>query len=152
MTDEHGDEGYTGDAVLVAGDREVTVRAVLRGYFQPIDGRYHWYGPARPDQTVTDLVEGGRKERLLWHERGRPPRRCCPTRTRGSVILVGRDVPVFVLFWRRRRRTTEHMATARSELPDRAVRWAGLGGRPRRSRPCARRTRRSRRRRSASTG
>ncbi|MEV6610584.1 DUF4873 domain-containing protein [Kutzneria sp. NPDC051319] len=65
MTDEHGDEGYTGDAVLVAGDREVTVRAVLRGYFQPIDGRYHWYGRLDADQTVTDLVEGGRKELLL---------------------------------------------------------------------------------------
>jgi hypothetical protein len=65
MTDEHGDEGYTGDAVLVDGDREVQVQAVLRGYFQPIDGRYHWYGRLDADQTVTDLVEGGRKELRL---------------------------------------------------------------------------------------
>jgi Domain of unknown function (DUF4873) len=65
MTDEHGDEGYTGDAVLVDGEREVSVRAVLRGYFQPIDGRYHWYGRLDADQAVTDLVEGGRRELLL---------------------------------------------------------------------------------------
>jgi hypothetical protein len=65
MTDEHGDEGYTGDAVLVDGEQQVKVRAVLRGYFQPIDGRYHWYGRLDADQTVTDLVEGGRKELLL---------------------------------------------------------------------------------------
>lgn len=65
MTDEHGDEGYTGDAVLLDGDREVQVRAVLRGYFQPIDGHYHWYGRLDADQAVTDLVEGGRKELRL---------------------------------------------------------------------------------------
>jgi len=65
MTDEHGDEGYTGDAVLVDGEREVPVRAVLRGYFQPIDGRYHWYGRLDADQAVTELVEGGRKELRL---------------------------------------------------------------------------------------
>ncbi|GAA3439398.1 DUF4873 domain-containing protein [Kutzneria kofuensis] len=65
MTDEHADEGYTGDAVLLDGDREVKVRAVLRGYFQPIDGRYHWYGRLDADQAVTDLVEGGRRELLL---------------------------------------------------------------------------------------
>jgi len=65
MTDEHGDEGYTGDAVLVDGEQQVKVRAMLRGYFQPIDGRYHWYGRLDADQAVTDLVEGGRKELLL---------------------------------------------------------------------------------------
>ncbi|MFI9386166.1 DUF4873 domain-containing protein [Kutzneria sp. NPDC052558] len=65
MTDEHGDEGYTGDAVLVDGEQQVKVRAVLRGYFQPIDGRYHWYGRLDADPAVTDLVEGGRKELLL---------------------------------------------------------------------------------------
>ncbi len=65
MTDEHGDEGYTGDAVLVDGERQVKVRAILRGHFQPIDGLYHWYGRLDADQAVTDLVEGGRKELVL---------------------------------------------------------------------------------------
>jgi hypothetical protein len=65
MTDEHGDEGYTGEALLVDGEREVRVRAVLRGHFQPIDGRYHWYGRLDADPAVTGLVEGGRKELVL---------------------------------------------------------------------------------------
>jgi hypothetical protein len=65
MTDEHGDEGYAGEAVLVDGERELTVRAVLRGHFQPIDGYYHWYGRLDADPAVTDLVEGGRRELLL---------------------------------------------------------------------------------------
>jgi len=59
MTDEHGDEGYTGDAVLVDGEREVPVRAVLRGYFQPIDGRYHWYGRVAQHDDVDALVASG---------------------------------------------------------------------------------------------
>jgi len=73
MTDEHGDEGYTGDAVLVDGQQQVKVRAVLRGYFQPIDGRYHWYGRLDADQVVTDLVEGGRRELLLRTSEGEAP-------------------------------------------------------------------------------
>jgi hypothetical protein len=63
--DEHADEGYTGPAALITEDREVPVRAVLRGYFQPIDGRYHWYGRLDADEKVTELVEGGKRELLL---------------------------------------------------------------------------------------
>ena len=68
MTTEDGhcaEEGYTGPATLIAEGTEVPVRAVLRGYFQPIDGRYHWYGRLDADDAVTSLVEGGRRELLL---------------------------------------------------------------------------------------
>ncbi|AHH94373.1 DUF4873 domain-containing protein [Kutzneria viridogrisea] len=62
---EHEEEGYTGPAALVVDEAEVPVRAVLRGYFQPIDGRYHWYGRLDADEAVTKLVEGGRRELVL---------------------------------------------------------------------------------------
>ncbi|MFI9011270.1 DUF4873 domain-containing protein [Actinosynnema sp. NPDC053489] len=68
MSEEHGhdEEGYTGDAVLVfAGEREVPVSVELRGYFQPIDGRYHWYGRIAANDEVTELVEGGARSALL---------------------------------------------------------------------------------------
>lgn len=41
---EHHDDGYTGPALLVTADAEYAVHAVLRGFFQPVDGRYHWHG------------------------------------------------------------------------------------------------------------
>lgn len=62
MSDE---EGYTGEAVLVFAEREVPVSVELRGYFQPIDGRYHWYGRIAANEQVTALVAAGARAALL---------------------------------------------------------------------------------------
>jgi hypothetical protein len=55
MQDE---EGYTGPATLHVGDTEIAVDVRLRGYFQPIDGYYHWYGRLAEHQQLDDLVAG----------------------------------------------------------------------------------------------
>jgi hypothetical protein len=57
MEDE---EGYTGPATLHIGDQELPVDVELRGYFQPIDGYYHWYGRLTENKQLNDLL-GGRK-------------------------------------------------------------------------------------------
>ena len=45
MTDHHEpQEAYAGPATLHADGVEVTTYADLRGRFDPIDGRFHWYG------------------------------------------------------------------------------------------------------------
>ncbi|WP_163512300.1 DUF4873 domain-containing protein [Fodinicola acaciae] len=59
---EHDEEGYTGPATLVSSDAELAVQVELRGYFQPIDGRYHWYGRVAADPAVTELAGNGRKQ------------------------------------------------------------------------------------------
>ena len=38
------EEGWTGTAAVLLGDREVEVSVDLRGHFEPLDGRFHWYG------------------------------------------------------------------------------------------------------------
>ncbi|MGH3360903.1 MAG: DUF4873 domain-containing protein [Nocardioides sp.] len=43
MSHEPGAE-YAGPVTVVAGAQSLEVRADLRGGFQPIDGRFHWYG------------------------------------------------------------------------------------------------------------
>lgn len=44
-TGEHEpEETYAGPAVVVHDGGEVPVTVVLRGLFQPLDGRFHWYG------------------------------------------------------------------------------------------------------------
>ena len=50
-------EGYAGSASLVSGDTEVPVEVALRGVFQPIDGRYHWYGRVAASDAVDALAE-----------------------------------------------------------------------------------------------
>ena len=59
MTDDHED-GYTGPATLILDERELAVEITLRGHFQPIDGRYHWYGRVSPHTELSELA-GGRK-------------------------------------------------------------------------------------------
>ena len=49
-------EGYAGPARLVTGTGEVEVEVLLRGAFQPIDGRYRWYGRVGSSEQVDALV------------------------------------------------------------------------------------------------
>ncbi|RSM86900.1 DUF4873 domain-containing protein [Kibdelosporangium aridum] len=57
---EHDEEGYTGPATLLVGDRDLAVEVELRGYFQPIDGYYHWYGRIQENAELSSLA-GGKK-------------------------------------------------------------------------------------------
>ena len=38
------DDGYAGPATVQVADRSVEVTAKLAGAFDPISGKYHWYG------------------------------------------------------------------------------------------------------------
>ncbi|MFH8369673.1 DUF4873 domain-containing protein [Streptomyces sp. NPDC018031] len=57
--DDHED-GYHGAATLRVAGEEHTVSVVLRGYFQPIDGRYHWYGRLGADRDLVTRLGGKR--------------------------------------------------------------------------------------------
>jgi Domain of unknown function (DUF4873) len=50
------DDGYSGPATLVLDGAELDVNVVLRGHFEPIDGRYHWYGRLRADPRLDELL------------------------------------------------------------------------------------------------
>ncbi|WP_427921319.1 DUF4873 domain-containing protein [Streptomyces sp. cg40] len=51
------DDGYEGPALLIVEDRnEFTIRARLTGGFQPLDGRYRWYGRLEAHEELTRLV------------------------------------------------------------------------------------------------
>lgn len=55
MSDE---DGYTGEATLVLDGVELPVRVTLKGNFEPVDGRYHWYGRIQADETLTSRAAG----------------------------------------------------------------------------------------------
>ena len=52
-------ERYDGHARLRTEAETVDVEVRLRGMFQPIDGRYHWYGRVASHTDVDALVESG---------------------------------------------------------------------------------------------
>jgi hypothetical protein len=51
---EPGEE-YVGSAVI--GD--VPVEVTLRGHFEPLDGRFHWFGRIAVDETLTAQHRSG---------------------------------------------------------------------------------------------
>lgn len=61
---EQAEEGYTGPATVHIGAKVLTVDVELRGYFQPIDGYYHWYGRVREHSELSGLL-AGRKTAVL---------------------------------------------------------------------------------------
>ncbi|MFC5287340.1 DUF4873 domain-containing protein [Actinokineospora guangxiensis] len=65
----HDEDGYTGQATLVVGERELPVQVELRGHFQPIDGYYRWYGRLQADPAVSELA-GGRKTKAVLRTPG----------------------------------------------------------------------------------
>lgn len=50
---------YDGPASLVTAETSLDIEVRLRGMFQPLDGRYHWYGRVTHDEHVDRLVESG---------------------------------------------------------------------------------------------
>jgi Domain of unknown function (DUF4873) len=59
-------DGYTGPARLQFGTSILDVQADLRGQFEPIDGRYHWYGRlARHDDLTAAMTGQGRATAVL---------------------------------------------------------------------------------------
>lgn len=52
------EEGYSGPVTVILNDQEIAAEADLRGYFEPIDGRYHWYGRVTANPAIDTLVGG----------------------------------------------------------------------------------------------
>ena len=71
MTGE--DDGYDGPAWLSVGGERLRVQVELRGRFEPIDGRYHWYGRVAREERLAGLVSGGRVRAVIETEHGTSP-------------------------------------------------------------------------------
>lgn len=58
MSKHEPQEEYAGPATVVAGETSVEVEADLRGRFEPIDGRFHWYGRLAASPELDELGSG----------------------------------------------------------------------------------------------
>jgi hypothetical protein len=56
------DDGYDGPAELIDGDTVVPVSVTLSGHFDPITGKYSWYGRVAADPRVGALVDAGARQ------------------------------------------------------------------------------------------
>ncbi|HEV3174029.1 MAG TPA: DUF4873 domain-containing protein, partial [Actinocrinis sp.] len=71
--DDHTDDSYQGSATLTVADHDFHVHVSLRGYFEPIDGRYHWYGRLDPDPALISALGSGRTSAVLTTPHGSAP-------------------------------------------------------------------------------
>jgi hypothetical protein len=97
MTEQALDvEGYDGPATLVTADTTVTVDVRLRGVFQPIDGRYHWYGRVSAGTDVDALVDS-RADVVIRTPHGDAAARLCDRDPWGRYRVTGTSRPPFPL-------------------------------------------------------
>ncbi len=94
---EHDDPGYTGPATVVVNDTEVEVEVDLRGFFQPIDGRFHWYGRVAVNTRLNDLVSGNRADVVLRTPTGERPAELSDPDLWGRYRVSGESTPPFTL-------------------------------------------------------
>ena len=56
-------DGYAGPATVstgsTSGDADTPVEANLRGHFEPLDGRFHWYGRIEANDELATKVASG---------------------------------------------------------------------------------------------
>src|SRR5262252_4023406 len=55
-----GTDGYEGTAVVEVGGSRFDVQVRWRGHFQPIDGRYHWYGRISANEVLDGVLGSGK--------------------------------------------------------------------------------------------
>jgi hypothetical protein len=95
LEQEHDHEGYDGPAELVTDDGTLEVRVTVRGVFQPIDGRYHWYGRVAPDDRVVPWGRAGASVVLRTPE-GSAAGRLSDEDPWGRYRIAGTGRPPFV--------------------------------------------------------
>lgn len=91
------DHDYQGSATVILEDQEVTVDVALRGHFQPIDGRFHWYGRVSGNAALEELVQGRKKAITVRTAVGEAPASLSDPDPWGRYRITGTGTPPFDL-------------------------------------------------------
>lgn len=104
MSDD--EDGYRGPATLLLDGTELTVTAVLRGNFEPVDGRYHWYGRLEPSDELTERLGPRKGQAVLRTPAGEAEGTLSDPDTWGRYRISGTSRPPF------------EVPTSLADLPD----------------------------------
>lgn len=97
MTRVDDEDGYKGEATLTLDDAELTVTVTLRGTFEPVDGRYHWYGRIQPHADLTAKAAGRKPTALLTTPFGAAEGVLSDPDTWGRYRISGTSRPPFAV-------------------------------------------------------
>ena len=91
------EDGYSGPARLILGEARFDVQVDLRGHFEPIDGRYHWYGRIASNESLDELLAGVKASGVLQTPHGSSPCQVSEPDTWQRYRLTGYSTPPFHL-------------------------------------------------------
>lgn len=97
MSDGHEDDDYRGPATIRSADRELPAEVVLRGFFQPIDGKFHWYGRVAADAAIDEFAAGRKAEVVLRTPDGEAPGTLSEPDPWGRYRITGTGKPPFAV-------------------------------------------------------
>jgi hypothetical protein len=89
------EDGYTGAVTLVVDGHELHCEATLRGHFEPLDGRYHWYGRLAVNPELTEPVGTSRRDAALSTSFGTAIGQLGDVDTWGRYRVSGISTPPF---------------------------------------------------------
>ena len=95
MSGVDDEDGYRGEATLTLDGAELAVTVTLRGNFEPVDGRYHWYGRIQPHADLTDKATGRKPTALLTTPHGSAEGTLSDPDTWGRYRITGTSRPPF---------------------------------------------------------
>jgi len=94
---ETREDGYSGTARLTIGQDEFEVQVELRGHFEPIDGRYHWYGRIARNDRLAAALNGAKAAGVLETAEGSSPCEVAEPDTWNRYRITGYSTPPFQL-------------------------------------------------------
>jgi Domain of unknown function (DUF4873) len=93
---EQGD-GYLGPATLAVNGASFTVQVELRGHFEPIDGRYHWYGRIGKHEDLLRMLGTACTEGTLTTSRDSAPCQLSDPDPWGRYRVTGISTPPYAV-------------------------------------------------------
>src|SRR5579875_3016246 len=93
--DRYGGDRYGGPARLAVGGSQFDVQVELRGCFQPIDGRYHWYGRTARHGGLAARLGAARATATLTTPEGSAPCELSDPDPWGRYRITGISTPPF---------------------------------------------------------
>jgi hypothetical protein len=91
------EDGYTGEATLTLDGAELPVTVTLRGNFEPVDGRYHWYGRIQANDVLSGLAAGRKPTAVLRTPHGEAEGTLYDPDTWGRYRISGTSRPPFAV-------------------------------------------------------
>lgn len=91
------EDGYSGEATLRLDEAELTVTVTLRGNFEPVDGRYHWYGRIQRHPGLTEKAAGRKPTAVLRTPHGSAAGVLSDPDTWGRYRISGTSRPPFAV-------------------------------------------------------